>query len=278
MSSALEKSGIAEQIVAEILRHPEMQGVDEEIVRQRLELAAVSHLSPEEAAREYLERYQQLPGNARLYQVTSDGRILVAGHGRVEEIRKDDSAFAKQLHTFINEGNLAHYLMGSPQTSEQNPQNATFKLGITNPHHAFTPHTHGTRHFVTSLGFSGCMLFDEEKGTTMPIKMLPGTTVDIPGQLPHAFYNRSSSPLVFMVVNAGLGIEHEEYAVTREIAQRRLAELAPGASRADIEKLILALETLERDFNSTQPHLSLSPDEKLARVLYQLAERLGTGN
>lgn len=264
-------------LLNEVLKDPELAGVSRELIEERLRLATVTNLSDEDAARGYLEQFRTLPDDARLYQITTTGRIFVAGNNSVEELRKDNPAFAANIHQFINAGNLAHYLLGSPQTNADNPQNATFKLGMTDPQHAFTPHAHGARHFVTAMGHSGCILFDKGQQTTVPIKLLPGSMIDIPGGLPHAFYNRSKEPLVIVVANAGLGIEHEDYAVTREMALQRLRELSPDQSRSELEELATALERIEADFNAAQPNLDISVDERLARALYKLAEKLNMG-
>ncbi|MGQ9928635.1 MAG: hypothetical protein ACUVS4_17430, partial [Chloroflexaceae bacterium] len=52
----------------------------------------------------------------------------------------------------IDSGQYTRYLIGTAATSDNNPANATFKLGFVGSHSAFIPHAHGAEHFVLSMG------------------------------------------------------------------------------------------------------------------------------
>lgn len=263
------------QVMKEALRNPEFQQIDEKVLETRLEAMLLTGLSNEQIARTYLEQFQALPGGALVHQITSTGKILTAGNGTVEEITQDNPRYRPHIHKFISHGNLAYYFIGNPSTGPDNPENATFKTGITPPHHHFTPHAHGTRHCVFSAQHAGCLLFDKDQQKVRTVKLQPGSIMDIPGMLPHAFYNRTGTNLVELIANGGLGIDHEDYAITREIALQRLQELLPDQSRADLEQLTLALEHLEKDLDVNKPQLDLGDNEKFVRMLFRLAEAIG---
>ena len=220
----------------------------------------------------YLERYKNLPGKCRLYQITFAGKIFVAGNGKILEISKASKEYKDTLHLFVNPGNVAHYLLGSPHTSEENPNNATFKVGITNPHYHFIPHAHGTEHYVVSQGFSGCLLFDHENKKAVPIKLLPGSIIYISKMVPHAFYNRSDIPLIILVANAGLGLYHEDYAITKKTAQKKLQKTKNPKEKAEIQELMSELDILKHDFTKTNPQCDLDARERIAIKLYRVAE------
>ena len=57
--------------------------------------------------------------------------------------------------------------------------------------------------------------------------------------MPHSFANRAGSPLLILAANSGYGIEHEDYAITADAAERRAAE------DADFPVLAKALRALE---------------------------------
>jgi hypothetical protein len=76
----------------------------------------------------------------------------------------------EDLLRFIDDGQLAHYVVGDARTSPDRPSNATCKLGVVAPHSAFTPHAHGGEHFVLSLGHASCGLFDERRDTSVDLR------------------------------------------------------------------------------------------------------------
>ena len=171
----------------------------------------------------YLNKYKGLlPAGCKLYQLSVTGRLYVAADGEVTEVTKDTEEYTAQLHTFINQGNQALYLLGTPETSEENPSNATAKIGISDPHHHFVPHAHGVEHYVFSQGFSGCLLFDHKRQEAFAIKLLPGSLIYIAEMIPHSFYNRSDVPLITLIANGGLGINDDRYAITQMMAEQLL--------------------------------------------------------
>jgi mannose-6-phosphate isomerase-like protein (cupin superfamily) len=223
----------------------------------------------------YLEQYKDLPHGCKLYQLSVTGKMFVAGEGKVQEVSRGTQEYANQLHVFINPGNLAYYLLGNPETSEQNPNNATAKVGITDPHHHFIPHAHGVEHYVFSQGFSGCLLFNHAEQKAFPIKLLPGSLIYISAMIPHSFYNRSDVPLITLIANGGLGIHHEKYAVTKELAEASLQKENDPEKRAELTDLSQALGSIEEYFVSAHPERDLSLNERVARKLYRLAEHFG---
>ncbi len=220
---------------------------------------------------QYLEHYKNLPGGCLLYQITSEGRIFITGNGSIQEISKDNSDYHDKLHLFINPGNQAYYLLGNPDTSESNPNNATVKMGITNSHHHFTPHAHGSQHYVKSEGFSGCLLYNHNKKTAFAIKLIPGSLIYIPGWVPHAFYNRSDIPLITLIANGGLGLHHEDYAITKKVAEKRLKEIK-NTKDQNLKELVDVLGSIEDFFEKTQPQKDMDAREKFSKQLYKVAE------
>lgn len=198
--------------------------------------------------------------------------MFVAANGKVEEVSRGTQEYADQLHVFINPGNLAYYLLGTPETSEKNPSNATAKIGITDPHHHFIPHGHGVEHYVFSQGFSGCLLFDYNQKKAFPIKFLPGSLIYIPPMVPHSFYNRSDVPLITLIANGGLGIHHEKYAITKKLAEELLQKESEPNKKQELIKLSNALGSIEELFTATHPERDLSLNEKISKKLYSLAE------
>ena len=223
---------------------------------------------------QYLERNKTLPGGTLLYQMTTDGKIYVTGNGTIQEVSKDNVDYNDKLHLFINPGNQAYYLLGNPDTSEKNPNNATVKMGVTDAHHHFTPHAHGSQHFVKSEGFSGALLYDHDKKKAFVIKLLPNSLIYIPAWIPHAFYNRSDVPLITLIANGGIGIHNEDYAVTKEIAEQRLEALREKGDE-NLEVLIATLGTLEDFFEKTHPEQDMDAQERVASKLYKVAEYFG---
>lgn len=214
---------------------------------------------------------QNSTGGGLLWQLTTDGHLYVTGGGKIEEISKESKDYHDKLHLFINPGNQAYYLLGNPDTSETNPNNATVKMGITDAHHHFTPHAHGSQHYVKSEGFSGAMLYNHDQRKAFVIKLLPGSLIYIPAWVPHAFYNRTDVPLITLIANGGIGIHNEDYAVTKEIAEKRLREQRHGRDK-NLEELISVLGILEEHFDDTHPEQDMDAQEKIASKLYKIAE------
>ena len=223
----------------------------------------------------YLSKYKDLPQGCKLYQLSVTGRMLVAAGGKVEEVSRGTKEYADQLHVFINPGNLAYYLLGTPDTNEENPNNAMAKIGVTDPHHHFTPHAHGVEHYVFSQGFSGCLLFDHNQKKAFPIKLLPGSLIYISAMIPHSFYNRSDVPLITLIANGGLGINHEKYAITKEVAEKLLKNETNPVKKEELLELSNALSSVEELFTTTHPETDLSLNEKVSQKLYRLAEHFG---
>jgi mannose-6-phosphate isomerase-like protein (cupin superfamily) len=198
------------------------------------------------------------------------GRVFVTGNGSVQEITKENKEYGSTLHLFINAGNQAHYLLGSPDTNDAHPNNATVKFGITESHQHFTPHAHGSEHYVKSEGFSGCLLYDHAKKKAFPVKLLPGSLIYIPEWVPHAFYNRSDIPLITLIANGGLGLKDENYAVTKKTAEERLKQMDSGDK--DLEELASVLGSIEELFDATHPERHMDMGEKIASKLYRVAE------
>ncbi|WP_326999800.1 cupin domain-containing protein [Dactylosporangium sp. NBC_01737] len=157
-----------------------------------------------------------LPAGVELYSLTADGTALLtsrAGRG--------DLLDPATLLPFIDDGQHARYLIGDALTSPERPSNATYKLGLMQGHSAFTPHAHGGEHFVLSLGYAACGLYDDERQEAVTVRLTPGVMLRIPALLPHSFINRGSGRLLILAANTGFGIDHEDYAITAEEAERR---------------------------------------------------------
>jgi hypothetical protein len=166
---------------------------------------------------------------------------------------------------FIDPGQRARYFIGDANTSPERPSNATYKLGVVRPHSAFTPHAHGGEHFVLSLGYAACGLYDPATEAAVRVDLTPGTLIRIPAMLPHSFANRAGTPLLILAVNTGYGIDHEDYAITAAVAEQRGA-----AAGADFPALAKALRTLEASAEA----VSLTWRERAAARLRRLATRL----
>ncbi len=225
-----------------------------------------------EIVEEFMQRYRDLPGGSLLYQIACSGEVWIAGRGKVLKLSKETQEFTEDFHLFVNEGNQAYYFLGNVDTSEEHPQNATVKLGITEPHKNFVPHAHGVRHFVKSQGFSGCILYDVEKKKAVTVKLIPGSILDIAPMVAHSFYNRSGVPLVTLIANAGLGLHSDKYAITKEQAEKNLLEGIGRGDEHQICELINQLDAIERVFNSEHPENDLSLSEQAAIQLYELAQ------
>ncbi|MFE6482855.1 cupin domain-containing protein [Streptomyces sp. NPDC057757] len=180
----------------------------------------------------------RLPGGVDLYLLGPDGGIVFADREGVRELGPE-----REFLRFIDDGQFAHYLVGDAKTSPERPSNATVKLGVVGPRSAFTPHAHGGEHFVLSLGYAACGLYDAVRGEVTEVPLSPGMMIRIPEMMPHSFANRGTVPLTILAANTGYGIDHEDYAITAGEAERRAtgvsvspligASGASGASGAD---------------------------------------------
>jgi hypothetical protein len=197
----------------------------------------------------------RLPAGVEVYSFPTDGAaVRRAGGGS----RLDD------LLPFIDPGQAARYFIGDAGTSPQRPSNATFKLGVVRPHSAFTPHAHGGEHFVLSLGYAACGLYDADTESTLTVRLGPGTMIRIPALLPHSFANRAGTPLLILAANSGYGIDHEDYAITASAAESR------GADDPDFPALAKALRALE----TAAGPAALTWRERIAHRLRRLAAGL----
>jgi hypothetical protein len=201
-------------------------------------------------------RRPQLPGGVELYSLSPAGTATVTG--------ADDRVGLTGFLPFIDEGQLARYFIGDASTAPERPSNATVKLGVVRPHSAFTPHAHGGEHFVLSLGYASCGLYDIERAAAVMVDLVPGTLIRIPAMLPHSFGNRSALPLLILAANTGFGIDHEDYAITAAEAERR------GAADPVYPTLAKALRALAE---AGSPG-GMTPREHLASRLRRLAARL----
>ena len=170
---------------------------------------------------------------------------------------------------FIDDGQLARYFVGDRATSPERPSNATYKLGVVRPHSAFTPHAHGGEHFVLSLGYAACGVYDAERQCAVRVPLTPGTMIRIPALLPHSFGNRDGRPLLILAANSGYGIDHADYAITAEEAERRA--LTVHDPEVDYALLAKALHTLDGPPGRTTLR------ERLASALRDAAHRLEGG-
>jgi hypothetical protein len=155
----------------------------------------------------------RLPAGVEVYSFPVDGAATRNGSGDLD-----------RLLPFIDPGQAARYFIGDAATSPQRPSNATYKLGVVRPHSAFTAHAHAGEHFVLSLGYAACGLFDADTESTLRVHLGPGTLIRIPALLPHSFANRAGTPLLILAANSGYGIDHEDYAITAVAAEARAAE------------------------------------------------------
>ncbi|MFJ4988656.1 cupin domain-containing protein [Streptomyces sp. NPDC088732] len=225
-------------------------------------------------------RSGELPRGVRLYRPRSDGAVVLTDRDGSRELGP-----GRDLLPFIDDGQFAHYLVGDAATSPERPSNATVKLGIVGPRSAFTPHAHGGEHFVLSLGYAACGLYDSERAATCEVLLTPGELIRIPEMMPHSFGNRDTTPLTILAANTGYGIDHEDYAITAAEAERRAADpshgtatLPPGTrtgtlARTDYRVLAGALRDIERAQRSHGPGAT-TRRERLAARLRGLARGL----
>ncbi|MET7420170.1 hypothetical protein [Dactylosporangium sp. NPDC005555] len=206
-----------------------------------------------------------LPAGVEVYALTADGTaLLTSGTGR------GDLLDPGELLPFIDQGQFARYLIGDALTSPERPSNATYKLGLMRGHSAFTPHAHGGEHFVLSLGYAACGLYDEERQAAVSVRLTPGVMIRIPALLPHSFANRGDGRLLILAANSGFGIDHEDYAITAEEAERRAAAEPADGGGLDYPALAKALRAVgERPAPG-----GMSWRERAARTARRLAVRL----
>lgn len=220
---------------------------------------------------EHLKR--TLPFGATLYFFATDGIVYAVSRDRIQRLdptrRAEDCV---DMLRFIDTGQYTRYLIGSATTADDNPTNATFKMGFVRPHSAFTPHAHGAEHFVLSMGYASCGLYDYERAAVAHVRLVPGSLLHIPAMMPHSFNNRADTPLPLVIANTGMGIDHEDYAITAAVAEER-------ARRGDTaaECLLTALRQLEAEMASERVHAAVSLRERLAQLLRRLAATLEGG-
>jgi len=209
-----------------------------------------------------LARAGELPAGVRLYRLGADGGVTLTDRDGARELGPD-----KDLLRFIDDGQFAHYLVGDAKTSPERPSNATVKLGIVGPRSAFTPHAHGGEHHVLSLGHAACGLYDEQRGRVTEVALAPGELIRIPEMMPHSFANRGAAPLTILAANTGYGIDHEDYAITADEAERR----APSGDA--FRQLATALRDIERH-QALHGIAATTARERLAARLRRVAQRL----
>lgn len=227
-----------------------------------------------------------LPLGVRLYRLSADGSVVLADRDGARELGPE-----RDLLRFIDDGQFAHYLVGDAATSPERPSNATVKLGIVGPRSAFTPHAHGGEHFVLSLGYAACGLYDSERGRVTEVPLIPGELIRIPEMMPHSFANRGPAPLTILAANTGYGIDHEDYAITAPEAERRAGgsayddlctayeDLGSAGARTstlaatDYLQLAAALRDIERVQQVRGPGATTAR-ERLAARLRRLAQGL----
>jgi hypothetical protein len=201
----------------------------------------------------------RLPAGVEVYSLPVDGTAVRRAAGAGSDL--------DELLPFIDPGQAARYFIGDAATSPERPSNATYKLGVVRPHSAFTPHAHGGEHFVLSLGYAACGLYDGDSGSPVLVRLGPGTLIRIPALLPHSFANRSRSPLLILAANSGYGIDHEDYAITADAAETRAVM---GGDGMDFPALAKALRALE----DTDPSPPLTWRERIAYRLRTIAAGL----
>ncbi|MFJ4922814.1 cupin domain-containing protein [Streptomyces sp. NPDC088725] len=161
---------------------------------------------------------RELPYGVELFHLRPDGSVHFADREGARLLGPRE-----EFLRFIDDGQFAHYLVGDAKTSPERPSNATVKLGVVGPRSAFTPHAHGGEHIVLSLGHAACGLYDERRRRVTEVRLFPGAMIRIPEMMPHSFANRGARPLNILAANTGFGIDHEDYAITADEAERRAA-------------------------------------------------------
>lgn len=160
--------------------------------------------------------YERVPRGVERYAFGGGGEVELTDSSGTRRLGPGD-----EFLRFIDDGQFARYFIGNARTSPENPSNATYKLGVVAPHTAFTPHAHGGEHFVLSLGYAECALYDSGTARSVSLRLGPGELIRIPELMPHSFGNRAARPLLILAANTGFGIDHEDYAITAEEATRR---------------------------------------------------------
>ncbi|AXG79994.1 cupin domain-containing protein [Streptomyces paludis] len=217
-----------------------------------------------------------LPRGVEVFSLRPDGVVLFVDRGGARELGPRE-----EFLRFIDTGQFAHYLVGDARTSPERPSNATFKLGVVGPRSAFTPHAHGGEHIVLSLGHAACGLYDVERGRVSEVRLFPGAMIRIPSMMPHSFANRGGRPLHILAANTGFGIDHEDYAITADEAERRIGETGRAARSlgtldrvaTDYALLAASLRDIER-LQSTRGIGAVSVRERLAARLRRAAYAL----
>jgi hypothetical protein len=199
----------------------------------------------------------ELPLGVEVYSFPADGAA----------IRRTSAGVAEPdgFLPFIDPAQRARYFIGDATTSPERPSNATFKLGVVQPHSAFTPHAHGGEHFVLSLGYASCGLYDPDTDRGVRLALTPGTLIRIPAMMPHSFGNRAGNPLLILAANTGYGIDHEDYAITAPVAEARGDD-----AEVDFPALAKALRALEAH---NEPE-TMTWRERIAHRLRRAAHRL----
>ncbi|MEV7087374.1 cupin domain-containing protein [Streptomyces sp. NPDC093085] len=167
---------------------------------------------------------RELPYGVEVFHLRPDGRVHFADREGARELGPSE-----EFLRFIDDGQFAHYLVGDARTSPERPSNATYKLGVVGPRSAFTPHAHGGEHIVLSLGHASCGLYDPARRRVSEVRLFPGAMIRIPEMMPHSFANRGAGPLTILAANTGFGIDHEDYAITADEAERRTAGAGSGS-------------------------------------------------
>lgn len=237
----------------------------------------------------YLHQLQRmLPVGAEVYFFDPSGTLHILTRGHLESLNPlQCEADRANFLRFIDEGHFARYFIGSAATSDALPSNATYKLGMMRPHSAFTPHAHGAEHFVLSLGYASCSLYDQDADQVAHVRLLPGAMLRIPALMPHSFNNRAHDPLHLVIANTGMGLDHEAYAITvtqaEVYAQHAEVEVHTHShaqetehshqhpSDVDYASLARALRRLEQEMPMSTTHTTVTWRERIAALLHKLA-------
>ncbi|RDG37140.1 cupin domain-containing protein [Streptomyces corynorhini] len=225
---------------------------------------------------------RELPYGVEVFSLRPDGVVLFADRDGARELGPREDFLR-----FIDAGQFAHYLVGDAHTSPERPSNATFKLGVVGPRSAFTPHAHGGEHIVLSLGHAACGLYDAPRGRVTELRLFPGAMIRIPEMMPHSFANRGAKPLHILAANTGFGIDHEDYAITADEAERRATDVLPRRDPAVPGTAVGTVERVATDYGLLAASLrdierrqrirgigAVSVRERLAARLRRAASRL----
>lgn len=247
----------------------------------------------------YLHYLQQvLPAGAEVYLLDPHGTIHCVTRGDIRRLCPHTNINdRKEFLRFIDDGQFTRYLIGDAATSEQHPSNATYKLGAVQAHSAFTPHAHGAEHFVLSQGYASCGLYDWVHQRVVHVRLFPGALLRIPAMMPHSFNNRANDPLLLVIANTGMGIDHEAYAITATQAEHyahqhasieshetvgavyghdhnhSLSDTVTTSLTTDVGYSILAqaLRHLENEMHHSTLHANMTWRERIASQLRKVA-------